>query len=166
MHHPKNQLMTLVFPVRDGNVLLGMKKTSLGKGWWNGFGGKVEVNETVEVAAVRELEEESALIASVKDLHAFGVIDFYFTHTPKWNQQVHIFIVEKFIGTPVETREMQPQYFPLQELPYGKMWPADKYFVPRVLAGETITGEIHFTKSGYFGTLKSSTGEIIPFASD
>ena len=39
-------------------MLLGMKKRGFGTGKWNGFGGKVEVGETVADAAQRELEEE------------------------------------------------------------------------------------------------------------
>lgn len=34
-------------------ILLGMKKRGLGSGKWNGFGGKVEPNETIEEAAKR-----------------------------------------------------------------------------------------------------------------
>ena len=34
-------------------ILLGMKKRGFGSGKWNGFGGKVEPNETIEEAAKR-----------------------------------------------------------------------------------------------------------------
>jgi 8-oxo-dGTP diphosphatase / 2-hydroxy-dATP diphosphatase len=34
-------------------VLLGLKKKGFGKGKWNGFGGKVEKNETILEAAIR-----------------------------------------------------------------------------------------------------------------
>jgi 8-oxo-dGTP pyrophosphatase MutT (NUDIX family) len=60
---------TLVFAMRpangvtDGEVLLGMKKRGFGVGKFNGFGGKVESGESVPDAAVRELREESGLIA-------------------------------------------------------------------------------------------------------
>ena len=35
-----------------------MKKRGFGMGKWNGFGGKVELNETIYNAAERELKEE------------------------------------------------------------------------------------------------------------
>ena len=34
--------MTLVFPLKPGKVLLGMKKRGFGSELYNGFGGKVE----------------------------------------------------------------------------------------------------------------------------
>lgn len=44
---------TLVLVIKESQVLLGLKKRGLGEGKWNGFGGKVETNETVIHAAVR-----------------------------------------------------------------------------------------------------------------
>lgn len=62
---------TLCFVV-DGlparNVLLGMKKNGFGKGKYNGFGGKIEQNEGIKAAVLRELEEECGLIAAEQDL--------------------------------------------------------------------------------------------------
>jgi 8-oxo-dGTP pyrophosphatase MutT (NUDIX family) len=37
----------------DQKILLGLKKRGFGEGKWNGFGGKVHVNETIRQAAVR-----------------------------------------------------------------------------------------------------------------
>ena len=53
MERPKNKLLTLVFVLEPGRVLLGMKKRGFGVGRWNGFGGKVQIEETVEEGAVR-----------------------------------------------------------------------------------------------------------------
>ncbi|CAM9398354.1 unnamed protein product, partial [Phaeothamnion confervicola] len=44
-------------------VLLGLKKRGFGINLWNGFGGKVEVGETIEEGARRELLEESSVTA-------------------------------------------------------------------------------------------------------
>jgi len=44
---------TLALIQNDGHVLLGLKKRGFGKGLWNGFGGKIEVDETDKDAAVR-----------------------------------------------------------------------------------------------------------------
>ena len=51
MAEPK--LLTLVFVLEPGKVLLGLKKRGFGVGWWNGFGGKVQPGETVEMGAKR-----------------------------------------------------------------------------------------------------------------
>lgn len=45
----KYQKVTVVFPARDNEVLLAMKREGFGAGWWNGFGGKVE-NESFDAA--------------------------------------------------------------------------------------------------------------------
>jgi len=48
-----NKILTLAFVRRPGEILLGYKKRGFGAGKWNGFGGKVEIGETVEDAAKR-----------------------------------------------------------------------------------------------------------------
>lgn len=54
------KVLTLCVLVNDDRVLLGMKKRGFGVGRWNGFGGKLELHETVEEAARREIFEEVA----------------------------------------------------------------------------------------------------------
>ena len=39
-------------------VLLGKKRRGLGKDLLNGFGGKLNKNETIEECAIREVKEE------------------------------------------------------------------------------------------------------------
>ena len=50
---PPNKILTLLFVLSPGKVLLGMKKRGFGMGRWNGFGGKVHSDETVEEGAIR-----------------------------------------------------------------------------------------------------------------
>ena len=50
---PANKLLTLLFVLEPGRVLLGMKKRGFGVGRWNGFGGKVQEGETIEEGAIR-----------------------------------------------------------------------------------------------------------------
>ncbi|KAJ1791341.1 hypothetical protein LPJ59_005004 [Coemansia sp. RSA 2399] len=52
---------TVIFPFGSDNgtrtqVLLGLKKRGMGVGLWNGFGGKVEPEETFDECAHRELK--------------------------------------------------------------------------------------------------------------
>lgn len=53
INRPPNKLLTLLFVLKPGKVLLGYKKRGFGQGRWNGFGGKVQQNETIQEAAVR-----------------------------------------------------------------------------------------------------------------
>lgn len=57
------KILTLCMVMKDGKLLLGMKKRGFGMGRWNGFGGKVEAGESIEEAAKREVFEESGLVA-------------------------------------------------------------------------------------------------------
>ena len=51
---PPNKILTLLFVQKEGKVLLGMKKRGFGKDRWNGFGGKVHIEEeTIEEGAIR-----------------------------------------------------------------------------------------------------------------
>jgi len=51
-------LATLMFVVRDGQILLIEKKRGLGAGKVNGPGGKIDPGETALEAVVRECQEE------------------------------------------------------------------------------------------------------------
>ena len=83
---------TLVIAIDRNNerILLGMKKRGFGIGKYNGFGGKVNKEETIEQAALREFQEESCLDASLNDLDKVGELDFYFPHRPEFDQTVQV----------------------------------------------------------------------------
>ncbi len=134
---PHMKTATLVFLVKQDQVLLGMKKRGFGLGRWNGFGGKIEQNETIEQAAIRELEEETGVTAS--SLEKRGEITFAFPSKPEWNQIVHLFVVTKWTGEPVESEEMLPRWFSHNSLPFDVMWPADPLWLPHILAGKFVT---------------------------
>jgi len=50
--------LTLLFLIKDDQILLAMKKRGFGAGRFNGVGGKVEPGETIEQALIRESQEE------------------------------------------------------------------------------------------------------------
>ena len=146
---------TILFPVTESGVILGEKKQGFGAGWWNGFGGKVETGETYEEAAIRETEEESGLVVNSL-VHAANVL-FYFDYVPRVMSRAYI--STDFSGVPIETDEMRPQAFPLDQLPYDSMWPADRFWVPRVLSTDELLGfRVFFDKDKKF----LQYGEIDP----
>lgn len=101
---------TEVFLVRGSEVLLGQKKRGFGKGNWLGIGGKVELGETPEEAAIRESLEE--IKVKPLNLNKVAELDFYFPYVEepkKWNQQVHAFLAKEWEGYPEETDEIFPQ---------------------------------------------------------
>lgn len=141
------KIYTLCFVLRDGQVLLGMKKRGFGAGRWNGFGGKIEPGETIEEAAKRETLEECGI--TVKQMEAVGIHEFVFADRPDELLEVHVFRVDVYSGEPIETEEMQPKWFAYGAIPYADMWPDDQYWFPLFLTGK------HFKTRFLFGAKDS-----------
>lgn len=140
------KIYTLAFLVKDGVICLALKKRGFGEGYWNGFGGKPEENETIEEATVREVREESRVEVSVSDLEKVSINEFIFKDGK--HLEVHTFFIRKWAGEPVETEEMRPQWYAHNEIPYGSMWADDPYWLPRVLGGEKLKGIAWFNEDG------------------
>lgn len=47
-------------------------------------------------------------------------------------------------GVLVESEEMLPKWFDQDKIPYGKMWADDKFWMPRVLKGESLEAWFSF----------------------
>jgi len=132
---------SLCYIIKEGRILLGMKKRGFGVGLWNGFGGKADAGETIFETAVRELREESGVDAM--DLEKRGIISFSFEDGKEI--EVHVFVASNFSGEPCETDEMKPQWFDISDLPFDKMWASDLYWLPLLLSGDTFRGQAVFS---------------------
>ena len=138
---------TLCFLVRGSppeQVLLGYKKVGFGAGKVDGFGGKIEPDESVGAAAMRELEEECGVRIREDAMRAVARLDFRFPYHPAWSQIVYAFVATSWDGEPVETDEMVPRWFAVADIPYGRMWQDTPFWLPRVLAGECLRGRFVF----------------------
>jgi len=155
------RLCTCILVLKDGSILLGMKKRDFGKGKWNGFGGKVEADESVTAGACRELQEEVHLLANESDLHKIGEVGFKFIDAPEYDQLVHFYTLNKFEGEPTETDEMRPQWFSLDNIPYDDMWSADKHIFAPMLKGDYVEGTVYFTGKGVFDRVELKQPEEI-----
>jgi 8-oxo-dGTP diphosphatase/2-hydroxy-dATP diphosphatase len=120
-----------------------MKKRGFGAGRWNGFGGKVEEGESIEEAAVREVKEEAGI--EVSDLNKVGIIEFEFKDGSK-TLEVHIFKAGNFSGEPIESEEMKPEWFYIDEIPFMDMWPDDIHWIPLFLKGKKFKGKFIFDR--------------------
>jgi len=141
---------TLCLPIQGTpaeKILLGMKKTGFGKGKYNGFGGKLETGETPTSAAVRELAEECGIIAKEADLKEAGKLTFLFPANPELDHDVQLYVIQDWQGQPRETTEMKPMWFAVAEIPYDEMWADDSYWLPAVLKGKKVYGEVYFAEN-------------------
>lgn len=151
---------TLCFPVRsDGKVLLGRKKRGFGVSKWNGFGGKIEAGENFLQCAVRELREETGLIAQEKELELVGFLDFHFVEAPELDHIGYVYLLRRWQGVVSESEEMEPQWFAPEDIPYDEMWKGDRTWVPMVLREACVKGIITFAPDGE----TVHTMEIHPF---
>lgn len=135
------KVLTLCMVYRFPHVLLGMKKRGFGAGRWNGFGGKVLPEESIEQATGREVFEEAGI--QIERMEKFGVLEFEFQKNPEI-LEVHMFGCNDFSGIPIETEEMRPQWFGVDNIPFSDMWPDDIYWFPLFLAGKKFTGRFFF----------------------
>lgn len=125
-------------------VLLGTKKTGLGRGNIVGLGGKIEPGENALEAIVREVAEESGLLVLPEDLIEMGYLRYAFPTRESWSQDSTVFVTHSFSGEPVETDEISPAWFDVDDLPVDLMWDDARYWLPRVLAGEKIRASFTF----------------------
>lgn len=136
---------TLCFPVRaDGKILLGRKKRGFGVRKWNGFGGKIEKGENFLDCAVRELREETGLIAKKEDLQLIGFLDFHFAAAPELDHIGFVYFLHTWSGSVQETEEMEPRWFAPEAFPYEEMWQGDRKWIPLLLKGEKVKGRVIF----------------------
>lgn len=151
-----DQTATLIFVIKDGQVLLIRKKRGLGAGKINGPGGRIDPGETPAQCAVREAQEE--LHITPLNISFCGELLFQFADGFKLHG--YVFRAPEFEGEPTETDEALPIWTPLEKIPYHEMWADDRYWIPYMLDGRRFTGKFLFEGDQMLGyELKAETGE-------
>lgn len=147
------QQTTILFFIKDDQILLALKKRGHGAGKWNGVGGKVKENETIEAAAIRESQEEVG-ITPIK-LTKVAELTFIFPGEAgnHGNHESAVFLCDKWDGEPAESEEMQPKWFSITNIPYDAMWDDDKRWLPKILSGKkliaTLSSDTNSTADSY-----------------
>jgi 8-oxo-dGTP diphosphatase len=136
------EIATLMFVIKDGNVLLIHKKRGLGAGKINGPGGRLENNETPKECAIRETIEE--LCITPHHVKAAGQLFFHAEDMPRIH--AYVFTATDYTGTPTETDEAIPIWYKKQDIPYDAMWEDDQYWLPQVLDNKVVEGRFTFVK--------------------
>lgn len=149
---------TLVFVIRNGQILLIRKKRGLGLGKVNGPGGKLDPGENALECARRECEEELGI--KVRDLqcmgeHRFQFVDGYSIHC--W-----VFRTGQFEGEAVETPEAVPLWTDLDAIPYDEMWEDDRLWLPLVIEGQCFSAHWVFDDDRMLDHEIRLVDEVIP----
>lgn len=131
---------TLLFVVRNGKVLLILKKRGLGAGKINGPGGKIDPGETPLQCAIRECQEELQITAT--DARKVGELRFAMSDCP--HILCHVFRASRFTGEPQETDEAIPRWTPLEAIPYDLMWEDDRHWLPLLLTNRSFSARFIF----------------------
>lgn len=131
----------------DGNkILLGEKKRGFAKGTLNGIGGKQDPGETIEQAMVRECFEEIG--AKPTKYEQVGRIDFDMYYKGEHaNMNMYIYKCYDYTGKIVETEEIIPSWYNIDEIPFEKMLQDDLLWIPYVLKGEKVVGKAKFDEN-------------------
>ena len=131
---------TLLFVVRDGQILLIRKKRGLGAGKINGPGGRIEPGRHRLTPPCARRARNSASRLFPRSCEA----NFIFSLSMAIACIAVSFVSEDFVGEPVETPEAIPLWTPLNAIPYEEMWADDICWLPDVLAGGKVRGFFHF----------------------
>ena len=134
---------TLCLLKKDNEILLAMKKRGFGIGKYNGVGGKIKQGETPEEAMIRETTEEINVTPIKYEKVGFIEFDEYYKGK-KENVAFHLYFVTEWEGKPTESEEMNPKWFNIKDIPYDKMLPDDKHWLPLVLEGKRIKAYFDF----------------------
>lgn len=152
---------TLLFLLKDDQILLAMKKRGFGADRYNGIGGKIDPGETVEQALIRECQEEIEVTPT--EFHKVAEHDFTQTESNEpWRMYVHAYLCTKWEGEPKETEEMAPEWFKIADIPYDNMWQDDIYWLPKVLEGKKLFCKFSFDEADNMLTHDIREIEVFP----
>lgn len=130
--YPKVGVGIIVIKNEGGKsyVMLHQRKGSLGKNYWGSGGGHLELGESLQEGALRELTEEAGEAIVVDTVKFLGVVNFT-EMQPK--HYVDVSFSARWVSgeptnnSPLETTDWQ--WFELDKLPTPLFPPLEKYFV-------------------------------------
>lgn len=101
------------------------------EGFWEFPGGKIEHEETPEMALQRELYEEIDVQVNIKDMRPFYFISAGY---PNYHALFPIFYVSKWVGIPIGKEGQNIRWVTIQEMDSVDFLPANKDTIEKIKA--------------------------------
>ncbi len=124
------KLATLCYVQKDGRTLMVhriKRANDMHLGKWNGLGGKLEPGETPEECVIREIYEESGLLA--RDPQLKGILTFPgFANEEDW--YTFVYVVTDFTGELIDSPEGFLEWIEDDRLLGINLWEGDRIFIP------------------------------------
>ena len=125
---------TLGVVLEGDTMLLGEKKKGeIGTGVLSGPGGKLDPGETREELEI-ELDPASLEPVALIDFYAGGNVDF----------RVHVYRARIASGELRETADMIPAWYPVNDLPYDRMYESDRHWIGKAAQGEKFRANVYY----------------------
>ena len=140
---------SVCFPMdTNGKVLMGRKTRVIGVGLFNGPGGGVEKNETIDKATVREVREEVNILIDPRHLERRAIVychNFKKDGVTPFDCKLYVSVAPAWTGIPYPSKELvNLVWFRPSQLPLAQMMAGDRDWVPQVLAGKTFAAEVWY----------------------
>ena len=114
------------------------KENDTHEGKWNGVWGKFEAGETPEECAIREIEEETGLVA--RDPILKGILTFpNFAKGEDW--YVYVYEVYDFSGELIDSDEGNLEWIDADQVLSLNRWDGDKHFMQWMQEGRFFSGK-------------------------
>lgn len=124
------KLATLCYVRRPGQTLMlhrVKKQNDMHAGKWNGLGGKFEPGESPEECAVREVREESGLLAHRPELRGFLTFPGF---RPDEDWYAFVFVIHHYTGELIDSAEGNLAWIDDDKLLALPLWEGDRIFLP------------------------------------
>lgn len=138
---------SVLFLETEDEFCMGEKLQKIGAGFLNGVGGGPEEWENEYQCAVREAYEEWRVMVALQSLRKVAVINMHNRKTSgeTFVCRLHVFFNDRWIEEPEGGEEMGPPlWFPKSAPPLERMMPGDRAWMPLVLSGRKIVGDIWY----------------------